>query len=401
MPLFPTLLSGLVQGQILFANSSGQPAGDLTKLFWDDTNLQLGIGTNTPPAACGVALELNKTASGGHADELRITLAGLTAAASNDLLTAIRIDALALARSSTLNTGVVWAGLYIDPTAFTKGNGLANAPVSTAYGIYLVGAPPATVANGWIAIYSPSTGDTYLGGGLGVALASAAPVVGQIIQNGMTGGLSITNGTNWGAVQIGQDTLNHGGTWNISGAGTAGMYCGLLIAKVAASAAVGSNYNLAAARIDANSFTLPGGAGTNPGNGYGLWVSAPTIATTNWAIWVDSGDVRLAQHLISGGSTPTLGALQTGISSQSISGTDLRPAVSLTTTGTPPGAGVPICIVNYATAYPGAPNPVWSWQNATISNPTVGNNAAGTCTLESTAAMGASTTFQAGGIVVG
>jgi hypothetical protein len=52
--LSATLATGFTQGSVLFANASGLISQDNAKLFWDDTNFRLGIGTATPGAALEV-----------------------------------------------------------------------------------------------------------------------------------------------------------------------------------------------------------------------------------------------------------------------------------------------------------------------------------------------------------
>src|SRR5262249_27096149 len=71
-----------------------------------------------------------------------------------------------------------------------------------------------------------------------------------------------------------------------------------------------------------------------------------------------SGAVNLGGHILSSnaaGTTPTLGALQTGISSQSITGQDTHATFTVTTTASPPGTGATIAIMNYGKAYGVAP----------------------------------------------
>lgn len=76
--------------------------------------------------------------------------------------------------------------------------------------------------------------------------------------------------------------------------------------------------------------------------------SAPTLTI------VQENRNTLVGHVASVGSTPTLGAAPSGISAQSISGTDTAALATYTTTASPPGAGVGFTI-NFATAYTTAP----------------------------------------------
>jgi len=60
-------------------------------------------------------------------------------------------------------------------------------------------------------------------------------------------------------------------------------------------------------------------------------------------------------HLVSSGATPTLGALQAGISSQSIIGSDMRFLVTLMTTAAAPAANSSIAIVNFVSVFANIP----------------------------------------------
>ena len=87
----------------------------------------------------------------------------------------------------------------------------------------------------------------------------------------------------------------------------------------------------------------------------GAAILSSTLAVTS--LLTASAGISSGGHIVSTGATPTLGALQTGIASQSISGTDTKGYLSLTTTASPPGAGALIAAITYATAY-GAVAPV-------------------------------------------
>jgi hypothetical protein len=55
-PTFAGLtLSGLTQGSVIFAGASGAISQNNSNLFWDNTNLRLGIGTSTPAGLLHVA----------------------------------------------------------------------------------------------------------------------------------------------------------------------------------------------------------------------------------------------------------------------------------------------------------------------------------------------------------
>lgn len=58
--------SALTAGGVVFASGAGVLANDPTKLFWDDTNNRLGIGTNTPSVALDVVgtLAVTKATAG-------------------------------------------------------------------------------------------------------------------------------------------------------------------------------------------------------------------------------------------------------------------------------------------------------------------------------------------------
>jgi len=50
----PALASALTAGSVLFGNASGQIAQDNAKLYWDDTNYRLGVGTSSPATSMHV-----------------------------------------------------------------------------------------------------------------------------------------------------------------------------------------------------------------------------------------------------------------------------------------------------------------------------------------------------------
>lgn len=54
-------------------------------------------------------------------------------------------------------------------------------------------------------------------------------------------------------------------------------------------------------------------------------------------------------------ATPTLGALQAGISAQTISGNDVCGLISVTTTASPPVSGNHLCLVTFTNPYPNTP----------------------------------------------
>jgi hypothetical protein len=89
-----------------------------------------------------------------------------------------------------------------------------------------------------------------------------------------------------------------------------------------------------------------GGVATGAMSVHDLTSGLPRLSVTSTDVWLPNG-----QHLKSTGTAPTLGALQGGINSQSISGTDVRCQVSLTTTGAAPGAASQIAIIVFAASY--------------------------------------------------
>lgn len=81
--------------------------------------------------------------------------------------------------------------------------------------------------------------------------------------------------------------------------------------------------------------------------------------TTNFSIQNPNAGVSqstVVGHLLAlTQGTPTLGSLQTNISSQSISGNDIRGTVTITTGGTAPVSGATVAIVNFGDAYAAVP----------------------------------------------
>jgi len=68
--------SALTQGQVMYPNSSGLPAGS-SNLFWDITNSRLGLGTNSPnerlDVSGGRAFRYSNDATTGNVDALTTT----------------------------------------------------------------------------------------------------------------------------------------------------------------------------------------------------------------------------------------------------------------------------------------------------------------------------------------
>lgn len=96
---------------------------------------------------------------------------------------------------------------------------------------------------------------------------------------------------------------------------------------------------------------------------------------------------------------PTLGALQTNISAQSISGTDQRGIITLTTGGSGPGAGATLAVVNFHRTYLSVPTVQVSTEVATATFDTGGGNlyavsATGFTVQNGTVAQGAGQTIK-------
>lgn len=114
-----------------------------------------------------------------------------------------------------------------------------------------------------------------------------------------------------------------------------------------------------------NVLTFGGGvraayAGTTPKSyGAGATVALVLLAEdlTGAFARIDQSNSGLpASHYQGGGSAATLGALQSGVSSQSITGTDASGLVTVNTAGaSPPGAGAVIAIVTFAVAWTSSP----------------------------------------------
>jgi hypothetical protein len=86
-------------------------------------------------------------------------------------------------------------------------------------------------------------------------------------------------------------------------------------------------------------------------------------ATSNIAV---AFTVKSNAHVLStGGTAPTLGALQANVSAQSISGTDVNMRITTTAGASGVAAGAAIAVVSYGTAYVGTPQVTGACQNAT------------------------------------
>lgn len=128
-------------------------------------------------------------------------------------------------------------------------------------------------------------------------------------------------------------------------------------------------------------------------------------AVVLWKVAAD-GTHWFYSHLVASGAAPTLGALQTGIASQSVVGNDICGTISVTTTATPPAAFSTIAILTYANSFAGVANTRMFFTN-TSSNQRMmgfgqgsGGNSTG-FTLQTADALGASTTYNIYYFVVG
>jgi hypothetical protein len=92
-----------------------------------------------------------------------------------------------------------------------------------------------------------------------------------------------------------------------------------------------------------------------------LRIAGGNFQVNNSAFTLALFQVTEAGHLLSGGAPPTLGALQTGVSSQLISGTDSRMIITVTTAATPPGINAALVVVTFATPYLVTPAAVVNW----------------------------------------
>lgn len=268
------------------------------------------------------------------------------------------------------------------------------------------------------------TGLTVASGGLTVA-SGGANITGNSVISGGTLSFSGAGAHFTGQVGFGVDPASS--IVDVSGAytSTGGVGAGIRLAPTITAAA--NSDDLSAIRIPGATFaksTFTGltaagveilgslwsatGTGTIA-NAYGLYVTAPTIGTNNYAAVFTGGNVGIGLtapalpldvqgtattvgnvarfkttdtgnpnnailivannsanvllvnengHIVSGGTTPTLGALQTNMASQSISGTDNRVSLSGTTgAGAAPAAGAPVFVVTFATTWSATPLP--------------------------------------------
>ena len=108
---------------------------------------------------------------------------------------------------------------------------------------------------------------------------------------------------------------------------------------------------------------------------------------------------QLASHVLTKGSTPTLGALKAGINTQSISGNDTCGALTIQTTASPPGAGATVASISFATAY--ASTPVIFTSSAGTSSFGWANTSASGFDIVPRTALAATTTYFIGFLVFG
>ena len=101
----------------------------------------------------------------------------------------------------------------------------------------------------------------------------------------------------------------------------------------------------------------------------------------------------IKDHLLTKGSTPTLGALQAGVSSQSLSANanDTRGTLTIVTTASPPGASAPLALITFANAYPAIP--AFFCQDLAAIGMFVSGTSVSGFTVNAAAALAASTTY--------
>lgn len=148
----------------------------------------------------------------------------------------------------------------------------------------------------------------------------------------------------------------------------------------------------------------------NPPGGFFDGINIAAGSCTQRGIRIQPGasasgiGIECNQHIVGGGSVPLLGALQTNVSSQSISGSDNRMNVSITSGATGPAQFATIALVTYAVGYASTPF------TAMVQHDTAGGYAANVYLSVTTAtgfqpamltAMGANQTVQMYFLVIG
>jgi len=136
----------------------------------------------------------------------------------------------------------------------------------------------------------------------------------------------------------------------------------------------------------------------------GSLTSGAVAATTRLDIHaigaVGPSRLTVKDHLLGIGTAPTLGALQAGVSSQSIVGNDVRGTITITTAGaSPPGAGATLAILTYNSPFAGVP--IVFVQQAGIINFFWTASGTGGFSVATAAVLTISTTYFINYIVVG
>lgn len=128
----------MTSGAVAIGGTDGFIKENPTNLFWDNTNLRLGIGTNTPSSSLTVASPAIASGGTGIGSQFNQTI---TAAANNDLLYGVNISPTftngAFTGLTNYALNVTYAGTQTNGTAIrgnASGNGGANSEVIGIWG---------------------------------------------------------------------------------------------------------------------------------------------------------------------------------------------------------------------------------------------------------------------------
>lgn len=284
------------QGSVIFAGASGVYSQDNAKLFWDDTNFKLGIGTNTPLASLSVG--------GGSLIDATLPIQISTAGTTTEV-----------------NLGINKNGAYGFLLGYKNSNGTFGAyPNFTGGYMRQVTTDPFVIAvnNVTISTLWNSSGSVFFGGnisssagagsfmtvlstgfvGIGTNNPSAALSIAQIAaSSGVPITLSIIPAANTGitlstnAPQISVATSTQ--TW-ATGTVTEADYILFNAPTFAAAAAstftVASTVTISAAPIQGTNATLT--------NAYALWVKSGITEIDGGAVFGSTASLATTQYYI-------------------------------------------------------------------------------------------------------
>jgi hypothetical protein len=265
-------------GSVVFAGASGIYTQDNTKLFWDDTNFRLGIGTATPTQGLTVFGNIDAGGTNGYLTE--IANAGTTGTTVNKLAK-LNTSGAAIISAITDIDGML--GIVVGETAGgTSAVTTGNAQIATSGQASCI-FDGQTVPGDYVSISATVAGDCLDGG-------TSRPVTNQTIGRVLTANSGVGTAA---TVAIG-----------LSGSGTGGVPTGTIMAFAGTCPAGWTEYTAARGRFLRG---IDNGAGNDPdGTRTAGAVQADMLASHTHTVNVANTAQNTGNNYMAGGvNTPT------------------------------------------------------------------------------------------------